>query len=594
MTNSLKKIGLGLAMVAISFAMLSPAKATNNSAYLSAGFNFRALSQFTLINNAELTQVSATTAPTQLTVKLKRPRTRIVTVAVSNETIITNNLFGKSSLSELTVGDNLQLFGRYDDGGVLHVLSIKDNSIQLTSGPLTGSITALDPVAMTFTLSHRSGFSARRLPLTVRLNDKTKIVSTDGKVLTFADLQLQQQVSVSGVLNTSAHTLIATEVKAKVVAPQPLPFSLQGTLTAISGTDLPAQLTVKVTNILPPLQTGARARATESIDMVTFQVDAKTKLVTKSGETVTLKDFVVGDSLVVQGNMDSAGAITATIVRNDSAQNAITAKGSISSIDATAQTFALLKADGSKLNVAISNATILSVPGISKPTFADLKAGYMIEVQGTFNTRTNWLAASSVTVTEIPQPLPFSLKGKLTAISSTDFPARLTVTVTEVLPPLEMKARSMMNAEPINVVTFQVDANTKFVNKSGTAIMLKDLVLGDIVAVQGNTDNAGNITATIVRDDSIDVIATPLSGTIESIDAGAYTFAFTDASDQWYTAHVLSSTLISVPGVSNATFANLYVGNGVTVTGILNSNTSVIQPTGVTVTATTTVNTSTR
>lgn len=611
MKTLLRNLSFGLVILLVSFSMVSPTLAQNNKdkdrndrkedrVKIKANANLRSLSQFTLATG-ELTAKTNNT----LTIKLNHAipkgnrseqyrRGDTITVVLSAETIFSRNDFSKGTAAELTVGDIVQVFGRLDAQGRLSALSVKDTSLQLTTQALVGTISALDPQARTITLVHRSGFSHKWLPLTVYVNDKTLIRDQNRQPITFADIQLNQEARVDGVLNTRNNTIVATRLKATVVAaPQPLPFSLKGAVTAISSTELPAQVTVKVSDVLPPLEARARAMTNNSIDLVTFTVDAKTKFTTQAGATISLKDITVGDTLVVQASMDASGHITATIVRNESVQAATSFEGTVGSLNATAKTFVLTKADGSTVQVSVQASTALSVAGVANPTFADLQAGYKATVKGTFNTRTNVLTATSVSVAELPQPLPFSLKGTVVGISGTSFPARLTVLVNDVLPPLEMNARALRPA-PINLVTVEVNANTRLTNKSGGAINLASLTLGDSVVVQGSMDSSGKITATIVRNDSLDVTVAPLSGTIKSVNASASTFTFASAEGRWYTAHVLGTTFFSVPGVTNATFANLAVGNQVNVSGTLNSNTYLIHATNVSVTATTTASSSVR
>ncbi len=599
MQHILQKIGVGVTMLA-TIAMMSPSMAaTTTNTNVGIGANLQALSQFTLING-QLTAISGATLPAQLTISIKGPLPKnmggsknihTITVAVEDKTIFSRVGYGKSSLSELALGDNLQIFGRFDDQGILYALSVKDNSIRLTAAAITGAIGNIDSVAQTFTLKHLQGFSAKWLPLNVKVNDNTKIVASDGTALTFADLQTAQQVSVKGVLNTQAHTLIASEIKVKMTPPKPLPFSMKGTLTAISTTSIPSELTVTVTNILPPIQSSARAMAPTVINEVTFTVDANTKITNHSGGVIALKDLALGDSLTVQANMDSAGSITATLVRDDSVDVATTAEGTISSTNSSTYVFVLTKVDSSTVNVAVTGDTTITIPGITTSAFADLKVGYKAEVNGLMNSQTNVLTASSVTVTEIlspPQPLPFSMEGTLAAISTTSIPSMLTVTVTDIMPTMAMGARAMAMA-PINEVTFLVDANTKLTNHSGGTIALKDLALGDTLRVQGNMDNFGAVTATTVSDDSIDVTATALSGTVTSTDAVAQRFTLAPTStNAVYTVQTNASTTFTVPGITPAIFEDLAVGYTVDVMGVLNSNTKIIEASSVNVTATST------
>ena len=595
--QALKKVGFGLTILALSLTLFGPIRAANTSSQLESDSsqNIRVLSQFSLVTG-ELTAVgSSTTTPVNFTLTLDpQHQSRSITVVADDGTIFVRHFFGRSSLSELAVGDHLQIFGRYDEMGVLHALAVKDQSIQLASN-LTGNITALDPAAKTFTLSHTNGFSAKWLPLTVRINDNTKIVSTDGKLLSLADLQMQQQVRVSGVLNTQGKFLTASQIKVNYVAPQPLPFSLQGNLIAVRGTGIPTTFTVEVKDVLPPLNDNRRALNDEPINRVTFTVDANTKLTNHAGAVISLADFNVGDSVVVQGSRDNAGNIIATTVRNDSQEVATTTttamriEGSIKSVDANAKTLIVTKADGSTINISVLDKTVLSIPNVNNAAFADLHVGYTVSAEGTLNAQTNVLAAVRITVSNVPEALPFSLKGEILAISGTNLPARLTMRVDDINPPLEMRNRAMMRAEPINEVTVLLTANSKLVSETGALLALDDLEAGDSIVVQGNRNANGEITAAIVhdndyRDDSVNTSEVSLSGTIRSVDEDNSTVVFVARNGKTYTARVLDSTDVVVSGAADAGLDDLDVGDQVRVSGLLNADANVMQTSKIMVT----------
>ncbi|TSC84913.1 MAG: hypothetical protein G01um101413_297 [Parcubacteria group bacterium Gr01-1014_13] len=567
------KAGSGLLVMLLSLAMISPAMAQSST-------------QLTLVTG-KLISVNSTTLPAQLTLQVKGQATTTVVVGVSDKTIFLSHSFEKVSLSSLMTGDTLQVFGRYDENGILQALSVKDQSLKLKHRTLTGTISTIEPFDMTFTLSPRAGFSSKLLPVVVQVTSNTKIMSTNGKTLSFSDLKFSEQATVTGMFNSRTNILVASHVRVKVTKPQPLPFSLRGELTAISSTTLPASLTMEVTGVLPPLTGSLRSLLAQPVNMVTFKVDSNTKITETSGATITLADLKVGDDIVMQGNIDAGGNITATTVRDNSVGVvSSTAKGNVQSVDPFDQTFVLVKDDGSTMNVAVHGSTIFNVPGMTTSVFADIKVGDNVRVEGALNTRTNVLTANIITVLNVSQPLPFSFKGKLTAMSGRTLPAMLTVEVSDILPPLN--GMSVLLAPPINSVTFRVDANTDLTSKNGVGIDLGNFTLGDTLVVQGNMGSGGNITATLVRDDSVVTTAGPISGSIQTINTTTQSFIFRTSTGAVYTAQVYGDTQLIVPGVSNPTFANLHVGNMVGVEGVLNLDNSVIQSGKVTVTATTT------
>lgn len=101
----------------------------------------------TFVPNVELVRLSSTVVPTTIQVKiLKTPGLKkndvnnligtegaLVTVNVTEDTILTRKYFGRTTLAEFQPGDNLQIVGRVNDDGTVDTKMIKNNSIWQTN-----------------------------------------------------------------------------------------------------------------------------------------------------------------------------------------------------------------------------------------------------------------------------------------------------------------------------------------------------------------------------------------------------------------------------------------------------------------------------
>lgn len=101
----------------------------------------------TFITEATLVRLDSTIIPTTIQIRVdKTPGLKagdvnnligaegtLVTVNITEDTKIVRKYFGKTNLSELSVGDKLQIVGRVNDDGTLDAKVVKDNSIWKTS-----------------------------------------------------------------------------------------------------------------------------------------------------------------------------------------------------------------------------------------------------------------------------------------------------------------------------------------------------------------------------------------------------------------------------------------------------------------------------
>lgn len=522
--------------------------------------------------HGEVTAISGATLPAQITVKVTESSPNLVdegtslTVHVDSKSHFIRNLFGTSALAELNVGDKVQVFGQLRADGTLGGTSIKDLSIKNENRH--GTVDSVNLTNQTFVLVGKD--NAR---VTVQTNAQTKITAKDGAKLALADLTAGTKVHVKGVLNSRTNVLTAQSVSAELAKPTPLPMSFRGTLQALSTTSLPAKLTLKVTSVEPPLESG-RTIAQLPNDVVVVTVDANTVVRAKTGEAIKLSQLRVGDQLSVQASVTGSGSLNATIIQDESLSLSQSVSGTISALNAGTQTLSLKTQTGTTTVAVLSNTTI-SLDGQTGKVYADLTVSASLVVKGYFNSQTNVFYATSIEAISAPTPLPMSFRGELTALGSTALPAMLTIRVTAIEPPLVQ--RRALTADTANdMVTVQVDANTKVRTHTGEVATLSQLTLGDDVSVQATMQSNGSLTATIVEDHSLQQMTATSRGTVSTLNQADHTFMLLSGTSTTSTVQVTADTQISLNGVTGKTWTDIVAGHFASVLGFINSRLNLI------------------
>ncbi|MGB9883009.1 MAG: hypothetical protein ACPLRN_00630 [Microgenomates group bacterium] len=118
---------------------------------------------------------------------------KVYQVNITEKTQLRRHFWGKSNLSEFSVGDEVNVIGRYTDETktTIEAILIRNNSIQKRWGVFFGEVVAKNADNFVIkTINHGQ--------LTVYFNN-AKFVGNDEKPLTYADLQVGERVRVKGV-----------------------------------------------------------------------------------------------------------------------------------------------------------------------------------------------------------------------------------------------------------------------------------------------------------------------------------------------------------------------------------------------------------
>jgi len=170
-----------------------------------------------------------------------------------------------------------------------------------------------------------------------------------------------------------------------------------------------------------------------------------------------------------------------------------------------------------------------------------------------------------------------SIQGELVSMSGTTLPATIVVNVSKVAP---KKNKKWTGAYPEvkKEITVLVDANTKFVRKYWGKSSLEEVTIGDKLDVRVKTNEDGTVTATLIKDDTLQWTWKVHNGAIDGLDLTAKTFTLKQKNGKSVTVKVDGKTKIYVPPytATGSTFADLQNGQIAHVRGIINNKTKVI------------------
>lgn len=216
----------------------------------------------------------------------------------------------------------------------------------------------------------------------------------------------------------------------------------------------------------------------------TVNTSANTEMVRRYGGKLALSEISVGDFISFQGDLaqgSSGFVVNAKVVKNWSVQKVRSDSfGSVSSINATAQSFALL-VGGERGTITVnvlSSASIMK--GDAKAVFADIKVGDKVRVNGLYNNLTKILEAEKVKiyVEKIEQAV---FEAKIKSISGTVVPTTFVV---------------ILNSDAD--VSVNIPAGISIINKNYSLVSLADFRVGDSIRIYGSREG-GVIDATVVR-----------------------------------------------------------------------------------------------
>lgn len=129
-------------------------------------------------------------------------------VKIDAKTKFVRRYLGKSSLEEMAVGDDLRIVGKTNEDGTINATIIQNNFLTMTLKVNNGIIESVNSAESSFVLKYANG-----KVLTIKVNEKTKIVIPGFEKPTFADLKSGNIVHVRGIMNNKTKIITATMVR---------------------------------------------------------------------------------------------------------------------------------------------------------------------------------------------------------------------------------------------------------------------------------------------------------------------------------------------------------------------------------------------
>lgn len=222
-----------------------------------------------------------------------------LTVLANKSTVITKNHGEVMTIADLKEGDLLDVDGTLASGAdtlLVNPTSIRDISLEQESKTLSGTIASIDRSALSFTLSNKTFGDTK-----VIMGASTPI-GKGARSIAFADLAVGDTVlSASGTYDYTTNVLGAALIQVYQSKAIFTPRNFEGKLKSISGTTLPAMLTVTV-------------GGTDYSVYLTPQ----SSVLRKSKAPAMLSRFVVGDTVRFYGaiRQTNLSEIDASIVRD--------------------------------------------------------------------------------------------------------------------------------------------------------------------------------------------------------------------------------------------------------------------------------------
>jgi hypothetical protein len=152
------------------------------------------------INNAKVTNISGSV----LTVADKDGKT--ITVNTDANSRLRRRFFGSSNISEISVNDLLNIFGKWTDDAhtIVQAQQIRDLSIQKRFGVFVGDVTAVSGNTITLKTINRGN-------QTVTVASSTKFIDRKEKTIAQTDVVVGHRIRVKGMWDSANNTITAVQ-----------------------------------------------------------------------------------------------------------------------------------------------------------------------------------------------------------------------------------------------------------------------------------------------------------------------------------------------------------------------------------------------
>ncbi len=194
--------------------------------------------------------------------------------------------------------------------------------------------------------------------------------------------------------------------------------------------------------------------------------------------------------------------------------------------------------------INVSSGTVITMQGKTE-TFSDVMVGEQVTVKGVWDKTNKNVAAETVIIKAAKTGW---ITGTITGINGT------TISVLS------------------KGVTYSVDAsNAKTIRRFNAPMKVSDMQIGDVLQVRGVIPTSTSITATTIRDLSLQARHGQFDGTVQSVSGSSFVLQSNHRGSQ--TINTNSSTIYKHKGAI-VSFASVTAGSNVRVFGVWNSTNS--------------------
>jgi hypothetical protein len=441
-----------------------------------------------------------------------------ILVRTDSRTKYEDNLSNLVSFQFFSVGNSAEAKGCFQADG-----SLLAGKIELQSGSGTPTVTPTpDPSGTPGILNNDCDHQVESFVSAIDYTGKTMVLAgvvvitdertyyedRDHNLLDFSTFVLGDKAEAEGCFQTDG-TLLAKKIDLKTKAgstptPSPTPDP--------SGTPIPTPTPGNDLTIFGIIDSINLVEGSIVVTGITFLVDESTSIEDRSDVPLTLADLRAGIRITVEGNSVGGGVYQATEIKV-SEENTIGGReqhiiGSVTEVSAPVS----LAVDGRPVDLT-NNPTVQNFDD-SIVTLANIGVGDLIDVEGLPLTNGS-LRATSIEV-------------RASLLSSIDLPNnRLTASNTDVI----------------------LTGTTQFADLTGSALTIADLVVGDLIKVEGTFDGT-SITALEIKLISTVSFSGPIAGftaTQKSTVGGVATLRSTTNTNAFGFVDLPSNSFANVP-----------------------------------------------
>jgi hypothetical protein len=339
----------------------------------------------------------------------------------------------------------------------------------------------------------------------VMANSRTQLVDSTNAPIKASDLHDRAQVSVTGtysdsrfratrIQDLSLPETVTIQLQAQLASPLPAPWQSSGPLCLANAHSTSYHRAMNLAPVANPCG-----------NTLPLYLNGSTRLYNRAGDRVSLSALHRGDTVEVTASF-GYGRFTASQVKDTSFYiHTSTLTGVLVStpqIPSTpSNTQMLLQVDGRTVLVLVSPQTQIVNNDNTPISLSSLRDGDRLEVTGIYNS----VQISASRVRDLSQSTPITLvihgqiATPLPASGQTSGPLCVAnATVTAIQPAL---TRAQLASICGNNLPVYLTGSTTILDRSGNALPLATLAVGDTVTITGAT-NLGQFTASQVQDSS--------------------------------------------------------------------------------------------